>query len=128
MVIRSSPIVTTNGPASDCRADSRAVVERFVIGRPIAYLWLSATRFAGQPLDEVPPAGGAQNGLAPSWALSIMSPARPYTLAADQRSELDCLADLEQRHDDLLRRLEELQQRVEKVLADWSCGRTGQAG
>jgi hypothetical protein len=57
-----------------------------------------------------------------------MSPARPYTLAADQRSELDCLADLEQRHDDLLRRLEELQQRVEKVLADWSCGRTGQAG
>jgi hypothetical protein len=57
-----------------------------------------------------------------------MTPAQPYTMAADHRSELDCLMDLEQRHDDLLQRLEELQQRVERVLADWSAGRTDQAG
>jgi hypothetical protein len=57
-----------------------------------------------------------------------MTPAQPYAMAADHRSEVDCLMDLERRHDDLLRRLEELQQRVERVLADWSSGRTDQAG
>jgi hypothetical protein len=34
-------------------------------------------------------------------------------------NRLDILLDLEARHDDLLRRLEELDKRVEKVLAEW---------
>lgn len=36
---------------------------------------------------------------------------------------LDILVDLEARHDDLLRRLEELDKRVEKVLAEWQPAR-----
>lgn len=37
--------------------------------------------------------------------------------------QLDILVDLEARHDDLLRRLEELDKRVEKVLAEWQPAR-----
>lgn len=37
----------------------------------------------------------------------------------DTANRLDILLDLEARHDDLLRRLEELDKRVEKVLAEW---------
>jgi len=56
-----------------------------------------------------------------------MTPAQPYGLAAQRHSELDCLMELEQRHDDLLRRLEELDRRVERVLADWTSCRGDQA-
>lgn len=34
-------------------------------------------------------------------------------------SQLDLLVDLESRHDDLLRRLDELDKRVSQVLAEW---------
>jgi hypothetical protein len=38
--------------------------------------------------------------------------------------QLDLLLDLEARHDDLLRRLDELDQRVSLVLAEWQPGRS----
>lgn len=41
----------------------------------------------------------------------------------DTATRLDVLLDLEARHDDLLRRLEELDKRVEKVLAEWQPAR-----
>ncbi len=42
-------------------------------------------------------------------------------------ARLDVLLDLEARHEDLLRRLEELDKRVEKVLAEWQPARRSEA-
>jgi hypothetical protein len=55
-----------------------------------------------------------------------MIPAQSHPLATDRRAELDFLTELEQRQDDLLRRLEELDRRVERVLAEWMSGRVEQ--
>lgn len=46
----------------------------------------------------------------------------------DTANRLDILLDLEARHDDLLRRLEELDKRVEKVLAEWQPARKPSEG
>jgi hypothetical protein len=42
----------------------------------------------------------------------------------DYATQLDTLAELELRQDDLLKQLEELDVRVEKVLAEWLSART----
>jgi tetrahydromethanopterin S-methyltransferase subunit G len=38
-------------------------------------------------------------------------------------AQLETLLDLDRRHDELLERLDELDRRVEKVLAEWLAGR-----
>jgi hypothetical protein len=43
----------------------------------------------------------------------------------DYAKELDALLDLDTRHDDLLRRLEELDKQVEAVLSQWLTQREG---
>jgi hypothetical protein len=53
-----------------------------------------------------------------------MKPARPQApTAADYGTDLASLLELEQRHDELLGRLEELDAQVEKVLAEWTASR-----
>ncbi len=43
-------------------------------------------------------------------------------------AQLDLLLDLEARHDDLMLRLEELDQRVERTLVEWQRYRAGATG
>lgn len=44
-------------------------------------------------------------------------------MTSDSTLQLETIAELDQRHDELLQRLEELDKRVEKVLAEWVAGR-----
>ncbi|MGD0899140.1 MAG: hypothetical protein ABR915_14980 [Thermoguttaceae bacterium] len=57
-----------------------------------------------------------------------MKPTHPAVAAPDYGTQLASLLELDERHDELLRRLEELDTRVEKVLADWSVRRAALVG
>ncbi|MEN6457761.1 MAG: hypothetical protein ABFC63_02425 [Thermoguttaceae bacterium] len=49
-------------------------------------------------------------------------------MADPRSSQLDLLMDMEARHDDLMLRLEELDRRVERTLAEWQQHRASEAG